>query len=55
MDDYIFLSWRELTDRGDISSTLEQFGKSLTQCEIVAQGEELQDPNSLTPSDPSDA
>lgn len=53
MDDYIFLSWRELTDRGDISSTLEQYGKSLTQCEIVSDGE-LDDPNSHTPSEASE-
>lgn len=51
MEDYLFLAWRELTDRGDISTTLEQFGKSLRQCEIVSQGEELSDPNSLTPSE----
>lgn len=53
MDDYIFLSWRELTDRGEVSSTLEQFGKSLRVCEIVSR-EELDDPNSLTPSEASD-
>lgn len=54
MDDYIFLSWRELSDRGDISTPLEQFGKSLRVCEIVTLGE-LDDPNSPTPSEASDA
>jgi len=54
MDDYIFLAWRELTDRGESSLTLEQFGKSLRECEIVNR-EELSDPNSHTPSGASDA
>jgi hypothetical protein len=54
MDDYIFLAWRELTDRGETSQTLEQFGKSLSECEIVNR-EELSDPNSHTPSGASDA
>ena len=54
MEDYLFLAWRELTDRGDISSTLEQFGKSLSVCELVTR-EELTDPNSPTPSEALDA
>ena len=54
MEDYIFLAWRELTDRGETNLSLDQFGKSLRSCEIVTLGE-LDDPNSPTPSDPSDA
>lgn len=54
MEDYLFLSWKELTDRGDISATLEQFGKSLVECEIVSKDDDLQDPNSPTPSEASE-
>lgn len=52
MDDYIFLAWKELTDRGDLNVPLEKWGKSLKVCEIVSREEE-QDPNSLTPSEAS--
>lgn len=66
MDDYIFLSWRELTDRGDISIKLEEYGKSLAICELVSKEKDepteteiaeqlLSDPNSHTPSGASDA
>lgn len=61
MDDYMFLSWRELTDQGEISLPFEKWAKSLSVCEIVnrssddGETDENADPNSPTPSEALDA
>ena len=60
MDDYMFLSWRELTDQGEISLPFEKWAKSLSVCEIVnrstddGETDENADPNSPTPSEALD-
>ncbi len=60
MDDYMFLSWRELTDQGEISAPFEKWARTLSVCEIVnrstddGETDENADPNSPTPSEALD-
>jgi hypothetical protein len=50
MDDYMFLAWRQLKDADTISDTFEKWASRLKVCEIVAKTDEVDDPNSPTPS-----
>ena len=49
MDDYMFLSWRQLKDDGVIEETFEKWASRLKVCEIVNDLDEASDPNSPTP------
>lgn len=51
MDDYMFLSWRQLKDDGTIEETFEKWASRLKVCEIVTDMDEVADPNSPTPSE----
>lgn len=54
MDDYMFLSWRQLKDDNVIGETFEKWASRLKVCEIVVNLVEVADPNSPTPPEALD-